>query len=60
MVETFKVIVGMRFKEWMDEIKKAPERSKVIDISKEFMEIVARNILVTILGEDINDEKIEL
>ena len=24
------------------------------------MDIVARNILVTILGEDINDEKIEL
>ena len=33
---------------------------KIHDISKDFIEIMAKNILAILLGEDINEERFDL
>ena len=48
--------MGKKFEEWSAEIKASPDNKKVIDMSKEFQALFARNIISIVLGEDIDSE----
>ena len=57
-MENFKDILGSEFEKWASKAKKNNGKT-VIDISTEFQEIMARNIIQITLGEDINDELLD-
>ena len=60
MLETMKDILGERFDKWTGYIEESPDKTHTIDISTEFMDIMAHNIITVAFGEDINDELFEL
>ena len=55
MMQTFKDIMANKCEEWATAAKHNKGKT-VIEICYEFNEIFARNIITTVLGEDINDE----
>ena len=55
-----KDILALKFEEWITQIEASPLQKTTIDISKEFQEIMARNIITIAFGEDINSEKIDM
>ena len=60
MLETMKDILGDRFDKWTGCIEASPKNIYTIDISTEFRDIMARNIITVAFGEDINDELFDL
>ena len=56
MIEGLKDLVGSSFEKWTEEISNSEKKEKVIDIAVEFVNLMARNIILITLGEDINDE----
>lgn len=60
MIETFKDILEETFNKWSLEIKASPNGSTVIDMAEEFNEIMSRNMVTIILGEDITEEEVEI
>lgn len=59
-MENFKDLLSNYFEQWTQEIKSEPHGFKVYDISKVFVELMARNIISITLGEDIINERIDL
>ena len=60
MLEVMKVICTTKFEDWTKRIEDSAEKTTTIDISVEFVDIMARNIITIAFGEDINDELFEL
>ena len=60
MLEVMKVICTTKFEDWTKRIENSAEKTTTIDISVEFVDIMARNIITIAFGEDINDELFEL
>ena len=60
MIDTFKNVLSSSFEQWIQDIKLQPDGFKTFDISKEFIEIMARNIFSITLGEDITADKFGL
>ena len=60
MLENFKDLIGKQFQDWTHDIRETPEKMKIHDISKAFIEIMAKNMLAILLGEDINEERFDL
>ena len=59
MLEVLKAKVSEAIGRWMQEIEKSSDGSTVIDITKEFELIFAKNIIHIAFGEDINDEEFD-
>ena len=59
MIENFKEVLSTSFEEWRQDILKSGD-SKTIDISKAFIEIMARNIFSITLGQDITGDEMDL
>ena len=59
MIETFKEVLSTSFEEWRQDILKSGD-AKTIDISKAFIEIMARNIFIITLGQDITGDQMDL
>ena len=59
MIENFKEVLSTSFEEWRQDILKSGD-SKTIDISKAFIEIMARNIFSITLGHDITGDEMDL
>ena len=59
MIENFKEVLSTSFEEWRQDILKSRD-SKTIDISKAFIEIMARNIFSITLGQDITGDEMDL
>ena len=59
MMHTLKAILAQLCEKWVQAAKKNKGKT-IIDISAEFREIYARNIVTITLGEDINDELVEI
>ena len=60
MIETFKDILEETFSKWSSAIKASSDGSTVIDMAEEFNEIMSRNMVKIILGEDITEEEVEI
>ena len=60
MIETFKDILEETFNKWSLEIKASQDGITVIDMAEEFNEIMSRNMVTIILGEDITEEEVEI
>ena len=59
MVHTLKDILAGKCEKWAAATRQNNGKT-VIDISTEFQEIFARNLLTIILGEDISEELVEI
>ena len=59
MVHTLKSILADKCEKWAAATKQNNGKT-VIDISTEFQEIFARNMLTITLGEDISEELVEI
>ena len=59
MIENFKEVLSTSFEEWRQDILKSGD-SKTVDISKAFIEIMARNIFSITLGQDITGDQMDL
>ena len=55
MIENFKEVLSTSFEEWRQDILKSGN-SKTIDISKAFIEIMARNIFTITTGQDLTSD----
>ena len=59
LLEILKVKISDAISRWISEIDQSVQKSTLIDISKEFELIFARNIIHISFGEDISDHKFE-
>jgi len=55
-----KDLLEKRFEEWLALTQISPDKTTVIDISEEFLDLMSRNIIKVSFGEDINDELFEI
>ena len=60
MIESFRDLLEETFGRWERAITTSAEGALVIDIAQEFNEIMSRNIVTIILGEDITEEEVEI
>ena len=60
MIESFRELLEETFERWQAAIISSKEGALVIDIAHEYNEIMSRNIVKIILGEDITEEQVEI
>ena len=60
MLETFKVTVMDRFRQWEKLIDESETKSISIDMGYEFERLFSRNIITISLGEDISDDLVDI
>jgi len=59
MLDTLKVKLSAMITKWTKDVDSSVEGRTVIDITKEFERVFAKNIIHIAFGEDINDETLE-
>ena len=50
----------VRIDKWLEEIKSSEDGKTIIDINKEFSEILCQNILTINFGEDISQTLVDI
>ena len=60
MLEVMKDLLEARFEKWLASARSSPDKTTVIDISEEHLDLMSRNIIKISFGEDINDELFEI
>ena len=50
----------VRIDKWLEEIKSSEDGKTIIDINKEFGEIICQNILTINFGEDISQTLVDI
>ena len=60
MIEMMKDQLMVRIDKWLEEIKSSEDGKTIIDINKEFGEIICQNILTINFGEDISQTLVDI